>query len=344
LAINRTKLSVYVYFGQLSLAFNLPFLLVNAEVDTPLPCFEYEWEAACELDWTLARAKTPPAHASFLESFDSLFETQSNVTFSWSPFGALVMLHAMLQEIWQLRRSARGSILPSQLQPLEYALHKWECTWEASPGSLMPQGLPQILSLSANILLKLAYCRLYGGYPTPKPGLLSLDQDIVCDRVTQFIKHVPRSPGSSIAAYHAVRALLMPLTAGLEWLQKNMAGACSLHSYFLCSMQCCQSSWELYPYYSETKLLTMYIGLYLRKWLETVTATDKAGWTADEQRIVALAKAALEEIGVDADLIHAPIHVQLIHGWCSLFKNPGQWGFAPHFVQAMRWYADTLLG
>jgi hypothetical protein len=122
----RTKLSVYVYFGQLNLAFNLPLGLVNAEVDISLPCAEDEWQAVSDLEWAQTRttARAGGARISFTQSLDAFLGTHSPDLGIWSPFGVLVMLHAILQEVWQIRRYAPSSTVSEQLRSLEQALQK----------------------------------------------------------------------------------------------------------------------------------------------------------------------------------------------------------------------------
>ncbi|KAL3474765.1 hypothetical protein BJX99DRAFT_260023 [Aspergillus californicus] len=321
--IIRTKLSVYLYFSQLNIAFNMPFLLINSEVDIALPCTEDEWQAASEAEWSRVRAQTNTARVCFIDSLEGLLSSHDNCLPAWSPLGSLVMVHAILQEIWQLRHYNNGNLLSEQLRPLEHGLRRLESIWEVSSQSLTAGSLPQSLSLDASALFKSAYFRIYADFPRPKPGVLSFDQGLMRQLVNLFVKHVPRSPETSRAAYHAIRALLMPFTADLEWTQRNMTGVVSLHIYFLPSMQCC---------------------LYLSRWLEALASANEADWTPDEQKVMEMTKATLDEIGVDADFVQAPIHVQIVHGWCSMFKNSGQWGFAPHFVQVMRRYAESLLG
>ncbi|KAL4936873.1 hypothetical protein BDV06DRAFT_227488 [Aspergillus oleicola] len=331
----RTKLSVYVYFGQLNIAFNMPFLLVNEEVDIALPCAEEEWQAASEAQWSQVRSRAQPGTSGglrFLEALETLLgrcgdvELDANVErLAWTPFGSLVILYAILQEIWQIRRYVNGhrNLVAEQLQRFEHGLCRLERIWEASAQYLPAGSLPQPILLDANALFNAAYFRLHANLPRPKPGLLSFDQDLMMQVTTQFIKHVSRSVESNRAACYAIRALLMPFTAGLEWTHKNMAGVCSLHFYFISSMQSC---------------------LYLSRWLESLASVSMADWNPDEQKVVELTRTALNEIGVDEDFSHAPLHVQLLQGWCLMFKNPGQWGFAADFVQIMRRYAESMVG
>ena len=189
--------------------------------------------------------------ARFGEVLANLMAEQEIPLVKCSQFGSLVMLHALLQQMWHTKQHSRCiSYSDEQLCVFERTLLRWQVLWMTDARSAAPHNILGPLSLDSNALLKSVYFRLYAGLGPAKPGLLREEPDVAIEAVANFIKHVPRSPRSTKAALYAVHALLVPFKAGSGWSRKVLTGACSLHFYFISSMQSCrfriQKCWSYY--------------------------------------------------------------------------------------------------
>ncbi|KAF2453531.1 hypothetical protein BDY21DRAFT_120491 [Lineolata rhizophorae] len=239
--IIRTKLVVYVFFGNLNVACNVPPALLNSEVNISLPSSECEWLAPTPEAWIQKRKYPEGRSTSFSDALESHMSHNEDRVVKCSAFGSLVMLHAILQQIWHIRQHNPTRNSPEQILSFELALGKWKIAFENNPESSLSAANPHFwLALSSHVLLASAYTRVYTIIGRIRLSTIIHDADVVAGVMRTSIKEIPRSPGSVNAALHAVYALFLPIRLGRIWTNQSDSGACSLHPYTFCSMQLCR--------------------------------------------------------------------------------------------------------
>ena len=104
--MRRTKLVVYCYFNNLTLAFNVPPALVNSEIEIDLPCSEGEWTAPPPEALAEHRRRSPTSTSTFSEVLENLLSPIENPPIACSTFGSYIMIHALLLQIWHIRQAS----------------------------------------------------------------------------------------------------------------------------------------------------------------------------------------------------------------------------------------------
>ncbi|KAK9796557.1 putative C2H2-type domain-containing protein [Seiridium cardinale] len=321
----RTKLATFVYFGQLNIAFNLPYPLVNSEVDTCLPSSEEEWYASSPGSWEQYRKQMPSQPAHFVEALEFLIGNGQSEPSQCGAFATLVMFHAILQHIWNVRECSLGNMTPDHIRSAEMAIIKWERLWaramRSSASTFRETTVTPILDGYA--LLKSTIFRLYAGLSRPKPGLLSFDMNTIINVMRTHVQSVTRSAQTAKAAIYGIEAIQVPFKVDYSWSNRVSTGACSLHFLCLPSLHCC---------------------LFLSQWLQLICSADVTSLTSNELQALSLVESALNDLNSGAHDLHRPLHIRVLYAWCGIFSDAGPWGYAPVFLSAVHQYAQDLEG
>jgi hypothetical protein len=134
-SVKRTKLIVFCFFNIQTIVFDIPPVILTEELSMDLPCTEREWQAATPEQWEAARSQSQ-GEPGFQAALLALFAPESAMEPGFSSLGGIVLIHAMLQDIWVMTKATRlalsrynrlGPPVPSTpgLLAVEQALERW---------------------------------------------------------------------------------------------------------------------------------------------------------------------------------------------------------------------------
>ena len=176
---SRTYYSVYCFFIQLCMTFEIPSTITNAEPRLSLPCSEAEWRAPDPDSWyVLHNSSNAPPTPAYNEALRDLFTPTSHPNPSlirYSHFGSFIMINAICSQLWaHLKlRTAEPEI---KLTSIEYAIDQWQHAWGADPDcSMSPTSPHGPLSFNASALYRMANVRLFRDYSRVKASFRFLD-------------------------------------------------------------------------------------------------------------------------------------------------------------------------
>ena len=131
----RTYYSIYCFFTQLCMTFDIPQVIPNAEPLLSLPCSEAEWRAADPGSWyTLSNSPTAPPTPSYPQALHDLFIPTAIFIpgIRYSHFGLFIMINAICAQLWA-HLKIRAAEPQITLNSIEYAIDQWQRAWSADP-------------------------------------------------------------------------------------------------------------------------------------------------------------------------------------------------------------------
>lgn len=279
----RTKLIVYCFFNLHSITWDIPPLILNAEVKLDLPDPANEWKAVNAEQWKQLRSgnKAPPI--PFQTAFARLFsKSPTDPGFAVSPLGNYVLVHALIQQIFFARQlsmnwpGSAGLMLRSEdIAVLERALSAWKQGWKRAPeSSLDPQNPNGPVAFTSTALLGLAYIRLHI-HMGPLRHLETRDST----QIAHALRNTPdiqRDPRLTPALLHSAHALSIPVRLGIDFVARTQTFFWSIQ-HSICSLEC---------------------AFLLSKWLAALARIKSEGGPAlseHEQKLLLWVRSLLEE-------------------------------------------------
>ncbi|OJD15511.1 hypothetical protein AJ78_04242 [Emergomyces pasteurianus Ep9510] len=341
-ANRRTKLIVYCFFNLHSIMYNIPPLILNAELKLNMPGPAEEWKAPNAAQWRRLHRSRVGGEISFQEAFVKLFikSPQSNGVTSISPLGNYVLIHAIIQQIFFARQLCLSSpmmsgtsLRPEDLSVLDSSLSSWKAGWRRTPeSSIDPQSPAGPIAFTSTALLGLAYIRLHLDLG---PCRKLVTQDPV--QIARALKDSPpvvRNPRLTMALLHSAHALSIPVRLGIDFVAKT-------HSFFwsiqhsICSLEC---------------------AFLLSRWLLAIPATQADQRLSDHERKLLLwVKSMMEETDMvfnmanmgDLDFMNDPFKVKelsvaVVRVWSRTFKGNTSWPIVDLIGSSLEIYADLL--
>ena len=347
----RTKLIVYCFFNLHSITWNVPPLILNAEVKLNLPEPADEWKATSAAQWKkLHRANaTPPMpfHVMFARLFS---RAPASPTTPVSPLGNYVLIHAMIQQIFFARQlatswpeTARSSLRADDLIAFEHGLSAWKAGWKRTPeSSLDPQNPNGPVAFTSTALLGLAYIRLHVDMG-PLRHLETRDPLQVALSLRESLP-IQRSPRLTMALLHSAHALSIPVRLGIDFVAKTQTFFWSIQ-HSLCSLEC---------------------AFLLSKWLaavSTISSQAEGTLSEHERKLLVWVQSMLDEtemaVPIDGDpndngrmddlsellddsLKIRRLSVSVVRVWAKTFKGNTSWAIVDLIGSALELYADML--
>lgn len=240
----RTKFIVYCVFNLHSIAWNIPPLILNAEVKLNLPDPADEWKAATVSQWRRLRSQSQATPSTFPEAFSKLFLKGSCTPgVHVSPLGNYVLIHAIIQQIFFARQlslswltSMGTSLRNEDLVVLEQALSAWKAGWKRTPeSSLDPQNPNGPIAFTSTALLGFAYIRLHVDMG-PLRHLESRDSLQIAIALRDSPR-LQRNPRLIMALLHCAHALSIPVRLGIDFVSRTQTFFWSIQ-HSLCSLEC----------------------------------------------------------------------------------------------------------
>jgi hypothetical protein len=347
----RTKLIVFCFFNLHSITWNVPPLIMNAEVKLNLPEPADEWKATNAAQWKKLHQANATPPMPFQTTFNKLFSgAPASPNNPVSPLGNYVLIHAMIQQIFfarQLSRSWPGiigtSLRPEDLSAFERGLAAWKAGWRRAPeSSLDPQNPNGPVAFTSTALLGLAYIRLHVDMG-PLRHLETRDpmQVALALRDSPAIR---RSPRLTMALLHSAHALSIPVRLGIDFVAKTQTFFWSIQ-HSLCSLEC---------------------AFLLSKWLAAVSSASSntdPPLSEHEQKLLVWVRSMLDEtemaVAIDGNANgHANMNdsreivddsvkvrrlsVAVVRVWAKTFKGNTSWAIVDLIGSALELYADML--
>ena len=346
----RTKLIVYCFFNLHSIAWNIPPLILNAEVQLTLPQPADEWKASSAAQWRRLHQQNAMPALPFQETLSRLFSRASASPGSAiSPLGNYVLIHALIQQIFFARQLAMcwpgliGSSLRSDdLVALEHALSAWKNGWKRTPeSSLDPQNPNGPVAFTSTALLGLAYIRLHIDMG-PLRHLESRDPLQIAIALRES-PPLHRNPRLIMALLHSAHALSIPVRLGIDFVAKTQTFFWSIQ-HSLCSLEC---------------------AFLLSKWLAAIPTQNEPKLTEHERKLLVWVRSMLDEtemalpangdVGGNGDgrlsnttefmddftkIKHLSIAV--VRVWSKTFKGNTSWAIVDLIGSALEMYAEML--
>ncbi|OAA51850.1 Transcription factor [Metarhizium rileyi] len=250
---NRTKLIAFCFFNLCSTAYNVPPLLLTAELDVYMPVRSRLWRAESAWQWQELRQVTPVADVSVFGAFSRLFgRTTQGLPNHLSALGHYILIHALIQHIYLLKQTsfAAGSLYdvqrtlkPEDVDEVSQALRVWQASFEhrhqlraAESGHSMntDSSTGGSLTFNATALLRLAYIRLYTDIP-PNRALETRDPMMIASALNGTpLLH--RGLSLHRAVFQAVHVLSMLVKAGVNYVARAKSAEWSIQ-HSLCNFE-----------------------------------------------------------------------------------------------------------
>ncbi|KAL2814611.1 hypothetical protein BJX63DRAFT_194382 [Aspergillus granulosus] len=337
----RTKLIVYCFFNLHSIMYNIPPLILNAELKLNMPYSHDVWKATNAAQWRRLLRTRPGSEVSFQEAFTKLFlKPNMTSTAPISPLGNYILIHALIQQIFfarQLCLSAPNlhgtSLRPEDLSVLDNSLSSWKALWKRTPeSSIDPQNPAGPIAFTSTALLGLAYIRLHVDLG-PCRRLVSQDP-VQIARALNESAPIVRSPRLIMALLHSAHALSIPVRLGIDFVART-------HSFFwsiqhsLCSLEC---------------------AFLLSRWLLSIPMTQiEQRLSEHERKLLVWIKSMMDETDMavdppgppDIDFMANPykakqLSVAIVRVWARTFKGNTSWAIVDLVGSSLDAYADLL--
>ncbi|PKY05433.1 putative C2H2 transcription factor [Aspergillus campestris IBT 28561] len=338
----RTKLIVYCFFNLHSIMYNIPPLILNAELKLNMPCSHDIWKANNAVQWRRVIRSRQPLEIPFQEAFARLF-LKSNLPSSAapiSPLGNYILIHAIIQQIFFARQLCLSvpnmhgtSLRPEDLSALDSSLSSWKALWKRTPeSSIDPQNPAGPIAFTSTALLGLAYIRLHVDLG-PCRNLITQDPLRIARALNESAP-ISRSPRLIMALLHSAHALSIPVRLGIDFVART-------HSFFwsiqhsLCSLEC---------------------AFLLSRWLLLIPMTQAEQRLSDHERKLLLwIKSMMDETDMAVDPPGAPdidfmadpykvkqLSVAIVRVWARTFKGNTSWAIVDLVGSSLDAYADLL--
>ncbi|OJD25028.1 hypothetical protein ACJ73_03608 [Blastomyces percursus] len=332
--IKRTKFITYCCFNLHSIVYNIPSPILNSELNLYLPCSAAEFMAPNRHKWLEARDKASP-QINFQEALNRLFSHGGNeITECNSALGNYVLIHAIIQYIFFLRRFSRGrfdgnrEVVREDIAATEKALWNWQMGWKRNPqSSLDPRDPDGPVALNSTALLRLAYIRLN---IDAGPGMLLDTRDpVLIARTFRTNPRVKRTPKLIRAVLHSAQALSIPVKIGIRLMAQRQTFVWSIQ-HSLCSLEC---------------------ALLLSRWLEALSQPNpEPSVSEDERRIGTLVKMMLDEtefaiaqsLPLGSPAMIRQMNAGVLRVWAKIFKGAQSWAILDIIGDSLNLYADML--
>lgn len=201
--------------------------------DVILPGNEDIWTAANPEAWFDAMNHSLHSSVRFSDALNSILSPLPSLqTAKISPFGAYVVLHALIQ-----RKMFYQGIKDKILVP-HHALEKWQACWEQISDSYVAPGNTFDVSSCSAAFFRLAYVRSYGNFSAVRSAIFSHDAKKIAQSMSSFSIAPDRSDFSLKAALHAIQALRTRIKLGMA----TERGGSESQDYLvhLLSIECCK--------------------------------------------------------------------------------------------------------
>ncbi|TIA55837.1 hypothetical protein D6C79_00269 [Aureobasidium pullulans] len=338
----RVKMIAFAYLNVQTVAYNLPPVMLNNEVELQMPCSTAEWDAPDAIEWQLTRARSRHPDLGFQDALHAFLsrtqvsEVQSLLS-RLSPLANFILLQALIQRTCLLRQlsiTAGAALRKDDLDEMEDALRRWKNVWQRAPGSTLdPQNPDGPLPFTSVAFFTLASVRLHldlGSYRR-------LDTRDPAQIATALIgvPALKRGPHLTTALLHVTHALSLPVNMGVQYVSRS----------------------QMFFWSCQHSLCGLESAVFLSKWLRTVAETlDEEPLTAHEIIILDWVRALVEETRESVDLEELGVRSNLeisalqpsqlctivLRIWARVFGGNTMWAIISQIGSALEQLAERI--
>ncbi|KAL2031378.1 hypothetical protein VTO58DRAFT_106729 [Aureobasidium pullulans] len=338
----RVKMIAFAYLNVQTVAYNLPPVMLNNEVELQMPCSTAEWDAPDAIEWQLTRARSRHPDLGFQDALHAFLsrtqvsEVQSLLS-RLSPLANFILLQALIQRTCLLRQlsiTAGAALRKDDLDEMEDALRRWKNVWQRAPGSTLdPQNPDGPLPFTSVAFFTLASVRLHldlGSYRR-------LDTRDPAQIATALIgvPALKRGPHLTTALLHVTHALSLPVNMGVQYVSRS----------------------QMFFWSCQHSLCGLESAVFLSKWLQTVAETlGKEPLTAHEIIILDWVRALVEETRESVDLeelgVRSTLEISALQPsqlctivlriWARVFGGNTMWAIISQIGSALEQLAERI--
>lgn len=235
---SRTKLIAFCFFNLCSIAYNIPPLILTADLNLFLPYPSRLWRAETAWQWQEARQACQIMDITVPDAFARIFgRSPQPLPPHISALGHYVLIHSLTQHIYLLKQTSfsldspfepQRGLKPDDVEEVTQALRTWQSSFEhrhqlrgPEPGHMgtgdsFPGGP---VAFNATALLRLAYIRLYAEIQ-PSRALETRDHMLIASSLSNTPLLV-RSMRLHRAVFQAIHALSMLVKAGVNYVART---------------------------------------------------------------------------------------------------------------------------
>lgn len=247
---HRTHWSAFTALNTLTVCFHVPpALLVHEMSHIPLPCNESEWSSPTMESWLKTRMGRVQGCLCLGEALAALlafFSPSPEATDTVSVFGTYVLLHAILQEIWDLRQNMwlESTDLAKYLQKFELTLGRWHTVWEGNvESSVSPRNPYSAVTANPAALFRLAYMWIGVDFSSVRTAIASHSPETIVRSFAQVVIPNSQSDLTMRIVMHAINALRTRVKLGMGLREQRLSCFQSFEVH-LFSVECCEYTYH----------------------------------------------------------------------------------------------------
>ncbi|KAL2844566.1 fungal-specific transcription factor domain-containing protein [Aspergillus pseudoustus] len=320
----RTKWAAFTTLNVLTVCFHVtPALLVHEITNLPLPCNESEWASPTMESWLkvrMGRVRSCPCLGDALAALLCPSPLQVGTV---SVFGTYVLLHAILQKMWEFRQNMwlDSSDLAKYVQKFEVTLGRWHTCWEDNvESSVSPRNPHSAVTANPAALFRLAYMWTGADFSLVRAAIGSQDPETIECSFRQLVIPVSRSDLTMRIVTHAIGALSTRVKLGMA-LQEQRLSCFQSFEVHLFSVECC---------------------LFSCAWLKDTQDRPEAQWSSEEAERIKLVREILSEVDLPASQTQKPDAVRLVYTWALILNRRAVWKLQKIVAGSLERYADSL--
>ncbi|RHZ54899.1 uncharacterized protein CDV56_107610 [Aspergillus thermomutatus] len=305
--IVRTRWAGYISLQVLSVCFDVAPALSSREFkDLRLPCNESTWTSATSGLWLKEGTDGCEGVLCLGTALDAVLSPSLLQGNTISVFGASVLLHVIVENIWSLKRNALldPTHVTSCLQKACGALESWRACWEGNvESSVSPRNPHNAVTANPAALLRLGYMWLGADFSSVRAAVVSHDPGKIAQRFKQLVIPMSRSDFTLKIATHAIGALKMRVKLGMSF-EKLRLGCFQSFEVHMFSLECC---------------------LFSSAWMKEMQNLPEPERTPDESQQIQLLQSILSEVGLSDVHNYKPDSVRLVYAWALILERRSVW-------------------
>jgi len=241
--INRTNWAAYAVLCLLTVCFDIPPVLMGHEMShIRLPCNESEWSSATFESWIKARMGRCRNCPCFGEALNILLDAAPPHSDTIGVFGTYVLLHAILQNIWTLRRNIwlESTQLASCLEKTDVTLGRWHSCWAGNvESSVSPRNPYSAVTANPAALFRLVYMWVGVDFSPVRAAIASHDPETIEQSFKHLSIPITKSDLTLKLVMQAVGALKTRVKLGMT-LEEQRLRCFQSFEVHLFSLECCE--------------------------------------------------------------------------------------------------------
>lgn len=335
----RTLFTSYVIFNLHSIAFNVPPMILNAEVALSLPHPMEMWRASNSAEWSEARRSCQQRQPSFHSCLKALLRGEDLCQeVHLTAFGNFVLIHGLIQVIFFERQGRQCTINPGPslgeetLKSMEASLRSWQRSWESTVESTLDPLSPKgPLAFNSAALLRIAYVRLNADIGPHRNLQTREPQELAKCVTSDSLLILERSAHTDRAVLQCIHALGILVRAGVAFVARTHTQSWGIvHSMSNIECACILSSW-------------------LRAIASHVETDGLAALREDERGLLGIVSGLVAETGLHDDCHQQSDHVRIrklaahtVRLWAEAFKGAHVFHLVYAVAEALLMAAEIL--